>query len=185
MPLNSIPSTTSFDALKTKLSAINNKSYLDFGLWGGVVPGNVNDLEPLAKAGVIGFKAFMAPSGNDDFENSDNSTLRDAMFRIAQTGRRLALHAEDKAVLNRASKRLKRTVSAFDWDASRPVEAEISATKTAIELSVDTGCPITIVHVSSVEVLNLIQNAFTKVQHGLLTQLTSITKVYDSHHTKS
>ena len=159
MPLNSVPSTTNVDALKTKLSAINNKSYLDFGLWGGVVPGNVNDLEPLAKAGVIGFKAFMAPSGNDDFENSDNSTLREAMFRIAQTGRRLALHAEDKVVLNRASKRLKRTVSAFDWDASRPVEAEISATKTAIELSVETGCPITIVHVSSVEVLNLIQNA--------------------------
>ena len=159
MPLNSIPSTISVDALNTKLAAINNKSYVDFGLWGGIVPGNINDIEPLARAGVIGFKAFMAPSGNVDFVNSDKSTLREAMYRIAQTGLRLALHAEDPTVLDRALKRLKRTVSAFDWDAARPVEAEISATKAAIELSIETGCPITIVHVSSVEVLSVIQNA--------------------------
>ncbi len=159
MPLNSIPSTTSVDALYTKLAAINNKSYVDFGLWGGIVPGNINDIEPLAKAGVVGFKAFMAPSGNDDFLNSDRSTLRKAMYRIAQTGLRLALHAEDPTVVDRATERLKRTVSAFDWDASRPIEAEISATKTAIELSLETGCPITIVHVSSAEVLSVIQNA--------------------------
>ena len=159
MPLNSIPSTISVDALNTKLAAINNKSYVDFGLWGGIVPGNINDIEPLARAGVIGFKAFMAPSGNVDFVNSDKSTLREAMHRIAQTGLRLALHAEDPTVLDRALKRLKRTVSAFDWDAARPVEAEISATKAAIELSIETGCPITIVHVSSVEVLSVIQNA--------------------------
>ena len=159
MPLNSIPSTISVDALNTKLAAINNKSYVDFGLWGGIVPGNINDIEPLARAGVIGFKAFMAPSGNVDFVNSDKSTLRDAMYRIAQTGLRLALHAEDPTVLDRALKRLKRTVSAFDWDAARPVEAEISATKAAIELSIETGCPITIVHVSSMEVLSVIQNA--------------------------
>ena len=159
MPLNSIPSTTSVDALHTKLAAISNKSFVDFGLWGGVVPGNIDDLEPLAQAGVIGFKAFMAPSGNDDFEKSGRSTLREAMLRIAPTGLRLALHAEDPIVLDRASHNLKRKVSAFDWEASRPVEAEISATKNAIELSIETGCPITIVHVSSVEVLTVIQNA--------------------------
>ena len=101
----------------------------------------------------------MAPSGNDDFEKSGRSTLREAMLRIAPTGLRLALHAEDPLVLERASNRLKRKVSAFDWEASRPVEAEISATKVAIELSVETGCPITIVHVSSVEVLTTIQHA--------------------------
>ena len=164
MPLNSIPSTTSVYALQTKLAAINNRSYVDFGLWGGVVPGNIDDLEPLAQAGVVGFKAFMAPSGNDDFEKSGRSTLREAMLRIAPTGLRLALHAEDPIVLNRASHNLKRKVSAFDWEASRPVEAEISATKIAIELSLETGCPITIVHVSSVEVLTVIQNA---KRHGI------------------
>lgn len=159
MPLNSLPSTTSVDALKVKLTSINNRSYVDYGLWGGVVPGNLNCLLPLAEAGVIGFKAFMSPSGNDDFLQSGRSTLCEAMKRIASTELRLALHAEDPLVLERASNRLKRSVSAYDWDASRPVEAEISATKLAIELSIQTHCPITIVHVSSAEVLTVIENA--------------------------
>ncbi|MGJ8640217.1 MAG: allantoinase AllB [Opitutaceae bacterium] len=159
MPLNSIPSTIDVDSLNAKLAAIGRKSYADFGLWGGVVPGNAGELEALASAGVMGFKAFMSPSGNDDFANSGRSTLREAMKRIAPTGLRLALHAEDPSVLDRAAGNLSRKLSAYDWEASRPVESEISAVKIAIELSQETRCPITIVHVSSAEVLTVIQNA--------------------------
>lgn len=83
------------EALQCKLRAIGKKSWVDFGLWGGVVPGNVDDLQLMAKAGVMGFKAFMSPSGTNEFENSDSATLRKAMQRIAPTSLRLALHAED------------------------------------------------------------------------------------------
>nr|WP_260284457.1 hypothetical protein [Peribacillus sp. BBB004] len=34
------------------------KSVIDFGLWRGLIPGNIDDLVDLAKSGVIGFKAF-------------------------------------------------------------------------------------------------------------------------------
>jgi len=159
MPLNSIPSTVNVAALEAKLAIVSNKSYVDFGLWGGVVPGNIADLVPMAEAGVMGFKAFMSPSGTDDFINSDTATLREAMKRIASTGLRLALHAEDPAVLDRASQGQSQQVCAHDWEASRPVAAEIEAVKIAIELSIETGCPITIVHVSSVDVLEVIQSA--------------------------
>ena len=159
MPLNSIPSTVSVDALHSKLATVSSKSYVDFGLWGGVVPGNFEDLRPLAEAGVMGFKAFMSPSGTDDFINSDTATLKEAMKQIAPTGLRLALHAEDPAVLDRASQNQAQQVSAYDWEASRPVESEISAVKIALELAGETGCPITIVHVSSVEVLEVILEA--------------------------
>jgi allantoinase len=159
MPLNSIPSTVNLAALQQKLSVVAAKSYVDFGLWGGVVPGNTADLLPLAEAGVMGFKAFMSPSGTDDFCNSDTATLKAAMQQIAPTGLRLALHAEDPAVLDRAAQNQVNTVSAYDWEASRPVESEISAVKIALELAGETGCPITIVHVSSVEVLEVILEA--------------------------
>ncbi|WP_269526600.1 allantoinase AllB [Coraliomargarita parva] len=159
MPLNSIPSTTSLAALDLKLKAIEGKSYVDYGLWGGLVPGNLDELEPLADAGVCGFKAFMSPSGTDDFINSDTETLRAGMQRIARTGLRLALHAEDPAVLEPAAARLAQRESATDWEASRPVEAEVSAVRIAIELSKETGCPITIVHVSAPEVLDVIDAA--------------------------
>lgn len=159
MPLNSIPSTIDVASLETKLATIKDKCYTDYGLWGGVVPGNAEELVPLAEAGVMGFKAFMSPSGNDDFENSDAVTLREAMRRIAPTGLRLAIHAEDPVVLERASGRGRRQICAYDWEISRPVESELSAVKIAVDLSLETGCPITIVHVSSVEVLTVIRNA--------------------------
>lgn len=162
MPLNSIPSTINLAALRAKLAAIEGKSYVDYGLWGGVVPGNEDELLPLAEAGVMGFKAFMSPSGTEDFDDSDIATLREAMRRIAPTGLRLALHAEDPVVLARASHRTKRKVCAYDWELSRPVEAEVSAVRIAIELAEETHCPITIVHVSSIEVLTVIQNAKRK-----------------------
>ena len=39
MPLNSIPATTSRDALATKAAAAKGQCAVDYGFWGGVVPG--------------------------------------------------------------------------------------------------------------------------------------------------
>lgn len=156
MPLNSIPSTVTVDALKQKLAAIGNKSVIDFGLWGGLVPGNVDQLIPLSKAGVVGFKAFMSPSGTNDFDNSDIGTLKAGMREIAKTGKILALHAEDPQVLDAASKHINLKTSAFDWESSRPIEAEISAINIVLDLAGETGCRIHIVHVSNPEALEAI-----------------------------
>lgn len=159
MPLNCIPSTTTVEAFRAKLQAVAPQARVDFGLWGGVVPGNAGSLRGLAAAGVMGFKAFMSPSGTEEFGNSDVATLRAAMRQIAPTGLRLALHAEDPAVLGPAAAGLKNPSSPEDWLASRPVAAEVSAVRIAAELSRSTGCPIMIVHVSAPEVLEVIHEA--------------------------
>src|SRR5213079_3726768 len=44
MPLNSIPPTTSKAALEAKVHALHGKCRVDVALWGGAVPGNVNQL---------------------------------------------------------------------------------------------------------------------------------------------
>src|SRR6187200_3084779 len=54
MPLNSVPATTTVDALDLKRRAAARESHVDVAFWGGVVPGNVDHLEPLAAAGVLG-----------------------------------------------------------------------------------------------------------------------------------
>ena len=63
MPLNNLPVTIDAEAFDLKLSAMKRSSKVDFGLWGGLVPGNLDQLEPLFERGVVGFKAFMCPSG--------------------------------------------------------------------------------------------------------------------------
>src|SRR6185369_18073280 len=40
MPLNSIPATTTVEALDEKRRAAQGKCHVDVGFWGGVVPGN-------------------------------------------------------------------------------------------------------------------------------------------------
>ncbi len=63
MPLNSIPPTVDVAALEAKRAAAAGQCAVDVAFWGGAVPGNVDDLEPLHEAGVVGFKCFLLPSG--------------------------------------------------------------------------------------------------------------------------
>ncbi len=44
MPLNSIPATTTAAALETKRKAARKKCWVNVGFWGGVVPGNADEI---------------------------------------------------------------------------------------------------------------------------------------------
>ncbi len=63
MPLNSIPATTTLDALELKQERARSQAHVDVGFWGGAVPGNLADLAELHEAGVFGFKCFLIDSG--------------------------------------------------------------------------------------------------------------------------
>ncbi len=52
MPLNSVPATTTPEALRAKRRAAEGRTHVDVGFWGGVVPGNAFRLRPLREAGV-------------------------------------------------------------------------------------------------------------------------------------
>src|SRR5262245_13504156 len=67
MPLNSIPPTTTPEALAAKVEAARGRCTIDYGFWGGLVRGNTASLLPLVDAGVLGFKAFMLDSGVEAF----------------------------------------------------------------------------------------------------------------------
>src|SRR6476659_721269 len=47
MPLNSIPPTTTLAGFKEKLAAADGQCTVDVAFWGGVVPGNTDQLAPL------------------------------------------------------------------------------------------------------------------------------------------
>ena len=63
MPLNAIPPTTTVANLEEKVAAANGKCWVDVGFYGGIIPGNEKELQPLVKAGVKGFKGFLIGSG--------------------------------------------------------------------------------------------------------------------------
>ncbi len=153
MPLNSRPPVVTVEAFHAKRLAAEAQSVCDFALWGGLVPGHVDDLDPLAAAGVMGFKAFMAYSGIDDFPKVDLATLRAGMERAARLALPVAVHAE----LDRA--RVGTGTSVRDYLASRPIESECDAIQAAIDLAADTGCALHVVHVSCGRGVTLIADA--------------------------
>src|SRR5690349_19447252 len=76
MPLNCLPVTTDVAALELKARAAAGEASVDYGFWGGVVPGNGDHLAGLARAGALGFKCFLVPSGIDEFPAVGETDLR-------------------------------------------------------------------------------------------------------------
>jgi allantoinase len=153
MPLNSTPPVVTAQALAEKRAIGERRSFVDFALWGGLIPGNIDALEGLRDAGAIALKAFMAQSGIDDFPKSDPVTLKAGMKRAAELGLIVGVHAEiDHPELQRGT-------TVRDYLASRPISMELEAIALAIELAGETRCALHVVHVSSAAGVALIAEA--------------------------
>jgi allantoinase len=157
MPLDSDPVTTSVAALKIKKAAAHNNCRTDVAYWAGVVPDNLDDLAPLADAGVRGFKCFLADSGNPNFGHLTPAQFRKAMTRIADLDSVMLVHAESHQVIERGPRPSGRGYATFL--ASRPDAAEEEAVSLVIETAAATGARAHVVHVSSSYVLPLIADA--------------------------
>jgi allantoinase len=99
MPLNSIPATTTVDALAVKRDCASAQAHVDVGFWGGAVPGNAHELEALHAAGVFGFKCFLVDSGVPEFPPLDPTGLAAAIAETARLGALLIAHAEDAELI--------------------------------------------------------------------------------------
>lgn len=160
MPLNSVPVTTSVDALERKAQAAAGHATVDYAFWGGVVPGNGADLAPLARAGARGFKAFLVPSGIDEFPAVAESDLRDAMRRIAPLGLPLLVHAELPGPIAQAMPPAGSDPRRYStYLGSRPAAAEQEAVGLVLRVCRETSCRVHIVHVSAAATLEAVQGA--------------------------
>lgn len=162
MPLNSSPVTTTAKALDAKRRAATDAAlYCDVGYWGGAIPGNAADLGDLARAGVIGAKAFLCHSGIDEFPASDERALTAAMGALAAHDRPLLVHAElehtdliDRRALDELA-----PDDYQSWLQARPETFEEYAVRAAIQLARDTGCRVHVVHLSAASALPLLRRA--------------------------
>jgi allantoinase len=158
MPLNASPVTTTVQAFDEKLAASKNKLHVNVGFYGGLIPGNKDDLEALMQAGVLGIKCFLTHSGIDEFPNVGEKEIDAAMPIIAKYGLPLLAHCEI------FSKEVDNKFSDFPnsyryYLESRPKQWENDAVDLMIKLCRKHNCKTHIVHVSSAEALIKIQKA--------------------------
>jgi len=163
MPLNSVPPTTTPAGLKLKQDAALGELAVDVGFWGGAVPGNLADLEPLWDAGVFGFKCFLSPSGVDEFPHLTPTELREALAEVARLDALLIVHAEDAAVLAESPAPPSRAYR--DFLLSRPDRAETDAIRLLLDGARETGARVHVLHLSSARALDMLADARAEGLH--------------------
>jgi allantoinase len=156
MPLNSIPATTTAEALAVKRESADGRIAVDVGFWGGAVPASLGSLRGMWEAGAYGFKCFLAPSGVDEFPHLSAQELRSALQEIADLGALLIVHAEDPAWLHPGGPLGARYQDFLD---SRPPVAEEEAIARVIDGVRATGARAHILHLSDAGALPLIRAA--------------------------
>ncbi|MER6690717.1 allantoinase AllB [Streptomyces minutiscleroticus] len=157
MPLNSIPPTTTVANLRVKQAVATPKAHVDVGFWGGALPDNVEDLRALHDAGVFGFKAFLSPSGVEEFPELDREQLGRSLAEIAGFGGLLVVHAEDPGRLAAAPQKGGRKYA--DFLASRPRDAEHAAVGELLDQARRLDARVHVLHLSSADALPLIAAA--------------------------
>ena len=151
MPLNAYPPTCDAASFDQKLALAEAHSLVDFAFYGGLVPGNLQEMDELAERGVAGFKAFMSTTGTVDFQHADDLTLYEGMAKAAELGLPVLVHAENKAITDRLAERAVGTLrtTVRDYLDSRPVVAELEAIGRVILFAEETGCSLHVVHVTT------------------------------------
>ena len=160
MPLNASPVTTTAKAFDEKIKAAQGKLHTNCGFWGGIIPGNENEIEPLIEKGVLGFKAFLTHSGIDEFPNVTEEDLRKAMPVIAKHDLPLLVHCELDDVTRSLPTGDDRSYA--NYLSSRPKQWEDNAIALMIRLCEEFNCRTHIVHLSSADSIEQIAGAKRK-----------------------
>jgi allantoinase len=156
MPLNAKPPTTTPEALALKRATAAKWARVNVGFWGGAVPASIGRLREMHDLGVFGFKAFLAPSGVDEFPYLNRRLLKQALAEVASFGGLLIVHAEDPWKIQDGA----RPGAAYAvFEASRPDVAETTAIEHLLEGMRETGARAHILHLSSAQALPMIRAA--------------------------
>lgn len=171
MPLNAIPPTTTLAGLEEKVAAAREKCWVDVGFYGGIVPGNVEELKPLVKAGVRGFKGFLIDSGVEEFPAVSSDDIRKVFEELADEPTTVMFHAEmippiSSSVGDDVQISLPPLEPTGPLDLyqtfldSRPSSFEIYAILEILSLAhIAPNLPLHIVHLSAVEAIPILRKA--------------------------
>lgn len=157
---NTIPPTGNAEILAAKHKIAAGKAHVDFGLYGLLGEDTIESVPDLVAGGVIGFKLYM---GNTFGKVPSPSTgaMLEAFEVVAETGKRISLHAETNSIMERRQTRLTQAGrhDPLAHIASRPAVVAIEAVSRACILSEWTGARIHILHISSADELRPLREA--------------------------
>ncbi len=151
-----MPSVFTADVLRQRIDAISQTSVVDCALYGGIQANALERAAELAAGGVAAFKVFLSDAGS--YGSFDDSDLLE-LFRVLEPHRTLvAVHAESQPICDAETKKLIAAGKGPECNSeSRPVISEVLAVTRLCTLALHAGARISVCHVSSGEVLDVIR----------------------------
>jgi allantoinase len=154
------PQTDSVEHFNAKLECARGISYVDYGIYAVLVTGNIDQILPLADAGVVGYKIFMGETVGKIPPPSDGEII-DAWTVMRETQLRCGVHAEDNSILvymrEKLQKQGRKDVMAHLE--SRPAIAEAECINRAIMFAEHCKSKLMIYHMAAKEGVYLIREA--------------------------
>nr|WP_325211249.1 allantoinase AllB [uncultured Oscillibacter sp.] len=159
MPVNDPPvdGKGNFELVK-KLA--EQKSCVDFALWGALIPSSVPRLEELNRLGCVAYKGFMS-NGCSFFPRIDDVSLVKAMTLAREFGGLIGLHAEHAELAEAGVMELDaaRCSDYARYDEARPWWVEAEAIQRALLFARVSGARLYIAHLSAAEGVKLVREA--------------------------
>ncbi|MDG7007840.1 MAG: allantoinase AllB [Nitrososphaerota archaeon] len=154
------PPTQDKPSFQLKLRRAKEKSIVDFGIFGVVLPTNLDKVQELAAQGAVGYKIFMGETvGN--LPSPDDWELVLAFKEIAKTGLRVGVHAENRTITTHLVNEFK-AAGRSDPLAhleSRPSISEAEAIGRALVFIRPFRTKLHIFHLSSADGLEMVKEA--------------------------
>ena len=152
----SIPFVLNADILRDKATYLADRGLIDYALFGGVEPDNIDQLRPMWTAGAAAFKIFTCKVHG--VSPVYPAKMLEAFRELASFDAPVLVHAEDDTILNANAERLqaagrKDFKVIREW---RTREAEQVAASTTVLLARLTGCRVIIAHASQPAICDLI-----------------------------
>ena len=153
---NTIPQTTTPEALEEKFRLAGEKSHVNYSFFYGATSDNADTFSRLDPHAIPGIKVFMGSSTGNMLVDSDDALER--IFRESPLP--LMTHCEDTGIISRnmaeAKARYGDDPDVWAHPLIRSEEACLASTIKAIELAVKHGTQLHIAHISTAAELDLI-----------------------------
>ncbi|MEH0018089.1 MAG: allantoinase AllB [Desulfobacter sp.] len=160
MPLQNTPALTSAKIFADKEAAIKNRSFVDYAFWGGIFRENIEELNEMDACGCPAFKVFTSPVG-PDYQSLSMGLVRQALDAAKKFNGLIGFHCEDFSIIWEEEEKAKAEGRNTwkDFLLSRPVVAELIATRNILDLAKESGSRVHICHVSHPDVARVIKDA--------------------------
>jgi len=154
---NSIPPINSVQAMREKIEIGERECCVDFGIIAGAGSDNLDQISPLSREGVIGFKTFLhgPPEGREvEFKGlcvGNDGVLLEVLRRIARSGSISLIHAENSQMTQYLMDhfRSKGDCSVEAFFTSRPPIAEIESVSKTLCFAAETKVALHLCHIST------------------------------------